>query len=147
VAEEEFARGLHALRSGAERHLVHVHLKDFVLGILPVELDRPPELDELAPDRYVGTVGMKPARQLLRDGAGSGEVLPRDDVESRADDALEPEAVMGVEMLVLPRDQGVYEVRRDVRDGDYLPLLLAEELGDLPVIDVRVGSAGLCSPN
>ena len=52
---------------------------------------------------------------------------------------------MGVEVPVLPGEQGVDEVLRHLVDRDRFPALLAEELGDLPVVDVEYfrGKGGL----
>ena len=42
-----------------------------------------------------------------------------------------------VEIAVLTREQGIDEVLRHLVDRDRLPVLLPEELRDLPVVDVQ----------
>ena len=87
--------------------------------------------------------------ELLRQRACPRDVAARGNIEQRAQEAAKTEAVMGKKVAVFPREQGVNEMLRDLVYGDQLPVLVSEELRDLPVMDVEdpVGSAGLWSPN
>ena len=58
-------------------------------------------------------------------------------LKSRPQQPADAEPVVSVEIAVLMRDQGIDEVLRHLVDRDRLAVLLAEELRDLPVVDVQ----------
>ena len=63
-------------------------------------------------------VRVQPPGELLGDRAGPGDVVAGDDVEEGPQEPAEAEPVVGIEVAVLPREQRVDEVLRDLVDGD-----------------------------
>ena len=129
VLEVELGSRLHPVGVVPEVHGVQVLLEDFVLREVALQLQRPPQLHQLALDGDVRAVGIEVAGQLLGEGRAAAEGAAGDDVQCGPDDVPQPEAAVFVEVAVLAGEQGVDQVAGHLVDGDQLPLLLGEELG------------------
>ena len=132
---------------------VQVRGEDLRLRPVPrpgLELPRERRLLELARDRPL-VPDERVLDELLRDrrsalhGALVADVLPQ-----RADDAVDVDAAVLVEALVLDVDDRVLHPRRDVVPADELARLLAPEHREdrVPVVgvDIAVDLAGLSAP-
>lgn len=125
-------RGGDAIGTDAEIDLVQVELENLVLGEGLFETDRDQRLAELAVERDVGGQ-QEVLRDLLRDGRGADKAAVLDHVddvvEDGAHDAARIDAAMAVEILVLGREEGLDDTRRNGGDGD-IETALAGELAD-----------------
>ncbi len=151
VSKREFAQRLvpiglrrssDAVGARAEIDLVHIEFEDLLLGEGAFDANGKDRLLQLALNRLV-------ARQeevlghLLGDGRGADDAPPRLHIahigDDGADDALNIEAAMLIEILVLGRDEGLDDALGNGRDG-HVDASLAGELGNQgAVIGVDAG--------
>ena len=102
-----------AVIAEAEIDFVEVELEDALLGIGLLDAHREQGFLDLAVEGAL--VGQQEVlRHLLGDGRGALHVLGAlQQHHGRADHALGVDAVMGVEILVLGRDEGLFHLGRD----------------------------------
>ncbi|MNX71375.1 hypothetical protein D3C86_1026890 [compost metagenome] len=140
LAEVVERGSLDAVAVVAPVDLVQVHLQDLGLGVAVLDLDGKPGVGDLAPPALV--VGQKEVLgELLRDGARALGLAALGEVrEGGAGDALEVDAVVVVEAVVLDGDDGLDQGLGDLAEGHDLAVLLAVDVGEqvpLGVVDPR----------
>src|SRR5919197_599371 len=126
-------RGFGSIETIAEVHLVQVELEDAVLRVFALDARRQDQLLQFAADRLLLREKTL-TRQLLRDRAAALHDAPVPQVgQRRLDDPHEIEAGMIVEALILDREDGLDQIRRDVVEADRDPLLLVDRERELIV--------------
>ena len=117
LAEELQGGGLDAVGVGAEENRVQVHVHDFLLRVVALELYGRDPLAELDPDHVqLGDVllaGIEGLRELLGDGgtAALAGVAGQERLEQDAEKAGDVDAGMAVETGVLGGDRRLHEVQ------------------------------------
>ena len=139
LAEVHLGRLLDAVRAVAEVDRVQVGGQDPVLRPLLLELPRERRLLQLAAERAL-LAGEGVLDELLRDRrAALHDLLVRDVGPERAQDAVQVDAVVLEEALVLDGDDRLLHHVGDLARGDDLAVLgAAEDREDLPVARVDV---------
>ena len=140
VLEVELRRRFGAVGAFAEIDQIEVALQNLVLGEPALQLNRPPQLDQLAPYGDLGTVGVDRAGKLLGNGGAAGPEASGDHVPGGADRIGYAEPAMFEEVAILTREEGLDQVRRQLIIADDVSFLVAEKLGDetaVPVEDLR----------
>ena len=131
LAEVGARRRLDPVGALAEVDLVQVHLEDAILGVPTLQLEREHGLLQLALEALVRGEE-EHLRELLRDRAAAlGEPSAPVVLVERAQDTDRVQAEVGVEALVLGRDQRVAQRARDRRqrhEDAPLDLVLADRL-------------------
>ena len=123
--------GLDAVRAVAEVDRVEVVAQDLLLRPLAREVVRHRRLAQLHEQRPAVLGGERVLDELLGDRrAALHRLLGQDVLVERAADAAEVDAVVGVEALVLDRDDRVLHGRRDLVLGDEDPLLVAGQAAE-----------------
>ncbi len=129
LAEVAVRRAFDTVRSLAEVDEVEVRLQELLLVGLGLELVRHQRFADLAGKRPFAA-REEQLHDLLGDRAAALLVLPRLGVHlERAHDRLGIHPRMGVETLVLDRDDGVLHVVRDLVERDDGPVLLPVPFG------------------
>ena len=121
-AEVPLARRADAGRALAEVRAVQVRGEDLLLRVPALELQRERRVLELAPGRVVVAAEVEQLRDLLGDRARAlreGEV--DEVVRQRPRDPDQVDAAVAVEALVLGRDDGLAQERRDLVERDGAP--------------------------
>ena len=137
MLEVELGRRFDAVGSFAEIDQIEVPLQNLVLGEPALQLNRPPQLDQLAPDGDLGTVGVDRPGKLLGNGRAAGPEASRDHVPGGADRIGYAKPAMLEKVAVLAGEERLYQVRRQLLIADDVSFLVAEELGDDTAVAVE----------
>jgi hypothetical protein len=123
--------GLGAVQTVTEIDLVQVQLENLFLGVRALDPLRDNQLLELAANRLIRRQKAL-TRELLRERAPALRDTPVTHVgQRRRADTHEVESVMVVKPLVFNVDEGLYEIRRDLGERHFDPLLLEDGEGEL----------------
>ena len=107
LSEKLVGRRRDAIGIGAEEHGVHVHVHDFVLGVIPLQLDGGNPLLQFNPHHaqpaHMRSAGIKGFGQLLGDGgsAALGGIPGKQRAEKHTPQGLDVYAGMFIEPFVL----------------------------------------------
>ena len=137
VLEVELGCRFDTVGSFPEIHQVEVALQNLVLGQPALQLNCPPQLDQLAPNGDFGTVGVDRAGQLLGDGGASRPEAPGYHVPGRPRRIGNPKPAMLEEVAVLTRKECLNQVRGQLLVADDVAFLVTEELGDKASVAVE----------
>ncbi len=137
LAEVRLGRGLHAVGAVAEVYLVQVEAQYLVLVELPFDAVGHYRLAHLA--RKLPFVGQKALGELLRDGGAALDDLAGADVlYERPEDGYVADALVLVELRVLGREEGLYQVRGHLVKGYHYPALYIELANQPPVVRIDI---------
>ena len=128
-AEVVLGGALDAVRVVSEVDGVEIRGKDLVLRPALLKLPRERRLAHLALHRLRARQ-VRVLDELLRDGAGTLVRTGREAIEERAGDAVQVDAVVLIEALVLDRDDGILHHLRDAVTLDDHARLVGTENGD-----------------
>ena len=140
LAEELQGSGLDAVGVGAEENRVQVHVHDFLLRVVALQLDRGDPLAELDPDHVqlggVLLAGVEGLRQLLGDGGAAtlAGIAGQERLEQDAEQAGDVDAGMVVETGVLGGDRRLHEVQGKLviaHEGPVLDMVGRQDLAFL----------------
>ncbi len=107
----------------AEVDFVEIRLEDLVLVVVDFQEHRHKELGDLARERALGREE-EVLHQLLRQRAPALQTLEAEEAERRAGDAAQVEAVVGVEVAVLVRDQRLHHLLRHLGEPHQYAVLV-----------------------
>ena len=125
MLEVELGRRFDAVGSFAEIDQIEVPLQNLVLGEPALQLNRPPQLDQLAPDGDLGTVGVDRPGKLLGNGRAAGPEASRDHVPGGADRIGYAKPAMLEKVAILAGEERLYQVRRQLLIADDVSFLVA----------------------
>ena len=136
-AEIIFRGGFKAVVAVRQIHLVGIHRKDLLLGVVTLDLHGQQSFLAFPAEAAVRAVEKKAAGKLHRDGAGALLDAAADHVPpSGFDHARQVDAPVFEEMLVLGRGDGIFQDGRNLFPGQQ-DAPLQRERPDLPAI-VRI---------
>jgi len=128
LVEVRLGGRLHPIGVRAEVHRVQVEIEDLLLGVLALQLPGQGHLVELAVEREVGPVEIEISNELHGDGGETlGGLLGLHVRHQRPHEALEINALVTVEALVLDGDDGVAQYLWDLLAADDRAVLDAME--------------------
>ena len=129
-------RGLNPVCAAPEVHGVQIHFQNFILAVGALDLERQPDLLELAPHRLF-CAQVRELGQLLRDGAGSLGKRSGDQVAAqRAENAVDVDAAVLVKAQVLRGDERQLRLPRNLLQRVERAVFRAAYLGDQRVAAV-----------
>ena len=139
LAEILNGAGLHTVDDAGQRDRVQVRLKDGLLAVLVVQTQRTEDLAHLTHVVLLAIAGQVLDELLLQRGrtaVRAPDAVAGESVQRRADGALEVDAGLGAEVLVLDGDDRVLQILR--HGGELAPdtVLVAGERGVLVAVDV-----------
>ena len=139
LAEILDGAGLHTVDDAGQRDRVQVRLKDGLLAVLVVQTQRTEDLAHLTHVVLLVIAGQVLDELLLQRGrtaVRAPDAVAGESVQRRADGALEVDAGLGAEVLVLDGDDRVLQILR--HSGELTPdtVLVAGERGVLVAVDV-----------
>ena len=139
LAEILDGAGLHTVDDAGQRDRVQVRLKDGLLAVLVVQTQRTEDLAHLTHVVLLVIAGQVLDELLLQRGrtaVRAPDAVAGESVQRRADGALEVDAGLGAEVLVLDGDDRVLQILR--HGGELAPdtVLVAGERGVLVAVDV-----------
>ena len=139
LAEILDGAGLHTVDDAGQRDRVQVRLKDGLLAVLVVQTQCTEDLAHLTHVVLLAIAGQVLDELLLQRGrtaVRAPDAVAGESVQRRADGALEVDAGLGAEVLVLDGDDRVLQILR--HGGELAPdtVLVAGERGVLVAVDV-----------